>query len=45
MFEDIMKARKAITDKHGTEKPDEFVTGKLSCPVWKRGSSTIESAN
>lgn len=37
MFENILKARKAITDKHGTEKPEEFTTGEVPCPVCEEG--------
>lgn len=33
----ITLARKAITDIHGTKKPKQFISGKISCPICKEG--------
>lgn len=36
-FQKIAKARKAITDKHGTQKPRELITGQTNCPACDSG--------
>lgn len=37
MFADTIKARKAITDKHGKRKPKAAITDKMLCPVCSIG--------
>ncbi len=38
IVEKICKARKAITDKHGTVKPQLVIHSELPCPICEIGS-------
>ena len=37
VVENMLKARKAITDQHGTEVPKQFIQGEIRCPVCNQG--------
>ncbi|EOR07242.1 hypothetical protein [Acinetobacter tandoii] len=37
-FQNIIKARQAITDKHGTKKPQLTFGGEMPCPICDKGT-------
>lgn len=37
-FQNIIKARQAITDKHGSIKPQQTITNFMDCPVCETGT-------
>ncbi|WP_314338814.1 hypothetical protein [Acinetobacter guillouiae] len=36
-FQNIIKARQAITDKHGTKKPQLTFGAEMACPICNTG--------
>ncbi len=39
-FQNIFKARQAITDKHGNSKPQSTIINGMDCPVCASGKLT-----
>lgn len=36
-FNEVLKVRQVITDKHGVERPAETINGTLDCPICNEG--------
>lgn len=41
-FQNIIKARQAITDKHGTQKPQLTFSAEMLCPVCEKGTLSYQ---
>lgn len=41
-FQNIIKARQAITDKHGTQKPQLTFGAEMSCPICNAGTLSYQ---
>ena len=37
-LEKMIKARQAITDKHGVERPKHTISDEMDCPICKDGT-------
>jgi len=41
-FENIVAARKAITDKHGYVKPQLIIQSEMACPICTNGQMSYQ---